>query len=366
MVGHAAATLQRDAGTAWPVGEAPEGPRWWLSVAPGRLRVGSTDLSRGQRASERLAARHDALIAAAVGSGDPVAYLAALRSLGGRGVITLWSGKSRANMVDRLSTLDYAPEFSARPPAMVTLTLPENWQEYAPAGSDFKQLVRRFFKRFERAWGYSPARLWKLEFQRRGAPHMHLLMVPPTGTAAAGKRAGQAWSEWFAGSWADVLGVAGETRRRVEAVHSHRKASADYSEGLRGCDPKRIAVYFLKHNLLGDKEYQHVVPVEWQAEGAGPGRFWGYSGLRVVTGLVPLTYVQAVAIARTLRRHHRAQRVRKAIRVWRVDRKTGRMRLRTSHVRSRRMTGVAGMLVVNDGPTMALWLGAVVEQSRAG
>jgi hypothetical protein len=34
-------------------------------------------------------------------------------------------------------------------------------------------------KRFQREWGEPARYIWKLEFQRRGAPHIHLWMAPP-------------------------------------------------------------------------------------------------------------------------------------------------------------------------------------------
>jgi hypothetical protein len=61
--------------------------------------------------------------------------------------------------------------------------------------------------------------------------------------------------------------------------------------GLKACDPKRLAVYFTKHsspNLHGDKEYQHIVPELWQQPGHGPGRFWGVYGLKKALAVVEI------------------------------------------------------------------------------
>src|SRR5207249_5060118 len=55
----------------------------------------------------------------------------------------------------------------------------------------------------------------------------------------------------------------------------------DYAEAHKCSDPKRLAVYFGKHGQYRSKEYQHNVPEAWQAPGKGPGRFWGYWGLKI-------------------------------------------------------------------------------------
>ena len=44
--------------------------------------------------------------------------------------------------------------------------------------------------------------LWKLEFQRRGAPHLHLFTVVPDGRTEDGKH----FREWLSAAWAAVVG----------------------------------------------------------------------------------------------------------------------------------------------------------------
>jgi hypothetical protein len=127
-------------------------------------------------------------------------------------------------------------------------------------------------------------------------------MVPPAGTVD-----GLRWSQWFARTWADVLGVEGQVLKDVVAVHEHRTASRNYAEGLRASDPRRVAVYFQMHNLLHDKTYQHVVPEAWQGEGDGPGRFWGYWGLQRADLAVAVTEDQAHELARLLNRWNDAK-----------------------------------------------------------
>lgn len=374
----AAATLHDAAGVELAGGDAAEGPQWFATVGPGLVQIGRVDLARKYRREEKALRTRRAKVCEHIGwrasleernaehalwaagmlpewpasdSGDLDPGVDPLGRYRSRTRITEWSGKSRSNMIRRLSTLDYGPLLEAGVPAMVTATLPDEWETIAPTGKAFKLLVRKFLKRYERAWRRRLVGVWKLEFQRRGAPHLHVLMVPPTGEVD-----GLRWREWFARTWAECLGVQGETFDRVVSVHAHRKASQDYAEGLRASDPKRVAVYFLKHGLLSDKEYQHIVPTLWQGEGDGPGRFWGYWGLQRADQAVPLTVDQAVTLARTLRRWERSKgAIRKAV-VWRVDRETGQCRKRVARRRVRRMPGTAGFTVVNDGPGVALML----------
>jgi hypothetical protein len=375
----AAGTLWDAAGQGGHVGDVREGPAWYCTVAPGMVAFGSVDKARGQRQLERQLERRGKRVDQAVGwmQGEGLRAQALALAAGGlidqadvpdaltdplspgvsRSRIREWSQKSRINMLKRLSTLDYSGLLDrGGVPAMVTLTLPEDWQSYAPTGRDFKRLIRNFGKRYRRAFGRPLVGLWKLEFQRRGAPHCHFLTVPP-----AEAETGIRWRQWFAATWADVLGVQGETRRAVIAVHEHRKASADYAEGLRASDPKRVAVYFLGHNLLKDKEYQHIVPEAWRGPGDGPGRFWGYLGLARADSVVPVTYDQAVTLARTLRRWQRAQGGTRRARVWRVNTSNGVVRRRSVLRRVKRQRATAGFSVVNDGPAVALMLAGVLR-----
>jgi hypothetical protein len=195
-------------------------------------------------------------------------------------------------------------------------------------------------------------------------------MVPPTGTAG-----GLRWRQWFAAAWASIvvdaarksnasalLGVdLEEMRTAVYAVHEHRSASADYAEGLRASDPKRVAAYFLKHSLLRDKEYQHLVPAAWRGEGDGPGRFWGYWGLARADLATRITPDEAITLARTMRRWQRSKGGTRRASVWRIDRETGQVRRRTARRRLRAMPRTRGFLLVNDGPAAALALSSVLR-----
>jgi hypothetical protein len=254
--------------------------RFGLVVGPGKVRVKSLTIGPGEG-----------------------------RSTGStRGAVVEWSRPSRLRMVEAMCSLDWgpvvAPPTPGWRPAMVTLTLPGDWLAVAPTGQAFKQLMAAFFKRWARRFGEPWRGVWKLEFQRRGAPHLHLYSACPTGPE---------FREWVSRTWYEVVG-SGDER------HLRAGTGVDWGEGIRASDPKRLAVYFLKratgHNLGVDKEYQHRVPFEWGGidyetgergpEDAGPGRFWGYRGLDRCEAEVELDREQFFQARRLLRRWARA------------------------------------------------------------
>lgn len=219
--------------------------------------------------------------------------------------ITEWSAKSRANMTKVLGSLDYTTwDRSEGAFAMVTLTLPGRWQEVAPTGKDFKRLVRIFRRRWTRA-GLNWRCLWKLEFQRRGAPHMHLLMRVPALVR------GEIFERWLSRTWADVV----DASKEVDALDKWGNPSSEYTRHLNAgtgvdfsgqdfSDPTRISMYFAGHSAktTDGKEYQHIVPEEWQGAGDGPGRFWGFSGLSKAVVEVELPEKDYKRVQRVMRR----------------------------------------------------------------
>lgn len=381
MVPYAAASVRDAAGGPVP-GSGPvlrEGPQCYLVVSPGSIRIMRTDLARAERAVEVGHKRRGLTVAQSVIAMQSVDQAAAALALldgdmielddrdvglervlldplapqASRSRIAEWSRKSRRNMTERFTTLDYAPLVEGgRLLAMGTATLPDDWEGIAPTGAAFKRLMFMFRRRYARAWGEPLRALWKLEFQGRGAPHLHFLLAPPLGRA----KDGLTWRDWYPQAWADVLGVTGETRAKVVSVHSSPLASADYSQGLRCTDPARIAIYFLKHGLLSGKEYQHEVPLLWQEPGAGPGRFWGYWGLSPELATAPLTFDQAVELSRVARKIAQSHRPMRVATVQRVDTATGLVGSRHVRRRARYMSRTFGFLAANDGPALALAL----------
>jgi hypothetical protein len=304
-----ATALKFDARPAW---NGEEGPRPRIVLAAGLLRITAPDLARRERTLERTEiARQKTVdqVAGYLARGEDIPEQEPSRE------ITEWSRKSRANMVAALCELDYRPLLAdpSRLPAMITLTYPGDWLTVAPDGKTAKRHLQALRKRFAKAWLRDLPAVWKLEFQGRGAPHFHLLMVPPHGAAripgARARRvawvgAGLPFRQWLSAVWADIVDHPDPEQRRR---HELAGTGVDFAQGLKASDPKRVAVYFTKHGAFSAKEYQNCVPEPWQAPGKGPGRFWGYWGLRRVIVGVEVTPEQATRAARIVRRWAHAQ-----------------------------------------------------------
>lgn len=357
--------------TPSPAWSGHEGPRARVSVAAGVFGLARRDLARRERTSERQSAADrtaaDQLAAELIEHGqfpDPPIP---------RQEITGWSRKSRSGMRRSIGEIDWSGMLRrSRVPAMITLTYPGDWLTVAPTGRAAKRHLRIFRRRFERAWGQRLGAFWKLEFQRRGAPHFHLFMVPPHGTAPRGRYAGLRFKRWLSLTWADVVNHPdpAERQRNVRAG-----TGVDYAEGLRARDPRRIAEYFAKHGAFRAKEYQHIVPPAWRGPGDGPGRFWGYWRVAREVYAVEVSEWLAVQTARLVRRWHRAKGDAATTQTRRTAggaprsqyaeviglsgaqllQTPAKVRTRESRRRIRRMRGYggAGWVAVNDGASFA-------------
>ncbi len=350
------------------VGDVSDGAHLaYLALSPGtvavRLRdVGRMDLSDGLDvdALERLAG------AASTGLEEPAqgALFDLEAPSGPRRAITEWSRGSRRRMVRTIAELDYSGwADDGGVLAMVTFTLPGAWELVAPTGQSFKGLIDVFRKRWIRKIG--PWRgLWKLEFQERGAPHMHTLMRVP---ATVG---GERFEHWLSQTWADVC-LAGieddDVRHAYEAAGEYGRhvlagTGVDFS-GVKFSDPRRTAIYFLKHSAktTDNKEYQHIVPDWWQGEGAGPGRFWGVWGLRRAVVEVIVDWRTMVHARRVLRHVAKAGRSAATIsRLRAADEREAIWAMPRQRVPS--LTTAGGWVLVNDGLALAYDLGRYLDQ----
>ncbi|WP_182858860.1 rolling circle replication-associated protein [Mycobacteroides abscessus] len=393
MVAAAAALFEPTA--PWASGPARRGVelesgRFRITVGPGVVRLSWTNPVRVEKTDERGVAHHQQDVDDAefrvrsdlVAGDDHQAVVSSTRRSpteddqhSSGGVITEWSRKSRSSMCRTFAELDYSPLVeSGRIPAMVTLTYPGDWEIVAPDGASVKRHMVLWRKRFQREYGEPARYIWKLEFQRRGAPHIHLWMAPPISPG----RSGRGFAQWLSEAWAQVVD---HPDAEQKARHRLAGTAIDVRNGLKACDPKRLAIYFTKHsspNLDGDKEYQHIVPELWRRPGRGPGRFWGVYGLKKAVAVIEVAKDAYLAARRIVRRWSRNQAVygdstsrfptavvpRTVIRlVPRVNRDTGVVTYR--RVRRRRTLcnqgGLAGgYALVNDGPAFASQLAAAL------
>jgi hypothetical protein len=271
-----------------------------------------------------------------------------------RKAITGWSPKSRSNMVARFLSLDYEPLFGdkTRTPAMITLTYPKDWETVVPNGQTFKRHVQALLKRFEAAYGERLAGLWKMEFQRRGAPHLHIL------TSLKSDLPG--FREWFSYNWADVVNHPNQTER---IKHEAAGTRIDEWKDLETFKAYLIAVYFSKHSSPSTssvKNYQNKAPELW-VEAGNIGRFWGYWGLSPAVAKAQISEKDAIYIKRILRRWHQAKGITEKVRVRRTNMKTGEIKYRWATRRQKRMSGKGGYLSVPDGVAMGELIALALE-----
>ncbi|MDI1338129.1 MAG: hypothetical protein PSU94_18260, partial [Lacunisphaera sp.] len=256
--------------------------------------------------------------------------------------------------------LDLAPLVSGENiPAMVTLTLPGDWLAVAPTAAVMARKFDRFAKAYIKKWGPLSC-IWKREFQRRGAPHYHLWMVPPVPQARM-----QEFREWLSLAWTRVLFSDQPGRNMGHAsgcVCSEwcRSLAAgtgvDFVAALRARDPNRLAEYFLKESGHSEaKAYQNGAPVEWA--GQSIGRFWGVRGLEKSVRTVMVNPEHQYRVWRVMRRVRLARSM--PTHQWTVDRGhsvSGTVRTRRV-TRRNRSTAAAGWVAVNDGASFGALLG---------
>jgi hypothetical protein len=133
--------------------------------------------------------------------------------------------------------------------AFVTLT----YAKAFPTAAASKKDLDVFWKRFERAWGLK-SMIWKLEPQKRGAPHFHLLVHMTAGFDHL------AVLEWSANAWHDIAG--GGDRHHLK-WHLGMLGNRPCVEVVR--DWQGVANYagkYLGKVTQGDEEWSH------------PGRYW--------------------------------------------------------------------------------------------
>lgn len=318
-----------------------EGPRRYLTIAPGMVRLWSRDEAKWERRLERAreSARREAELDARLGAGWDNAQVT------GRGRVTGWSAKSRLRMQRAFSAADWTTLFDgSRQAAMVTLTLPHDWVPLCPTAADFKAIVNRWQNAYKAAWGERCRGGWKMEFQLRQAcvegrcniatapvagtahdpraPHLHILTVVQTGpprfrtTSVSGAVAGD-FREWLSYSWPKACRTAQVLGREAALVHESAGTAVDVDETIRYADPHRMAVYFGKHGLFEAKDYQNDMPAAWRAHELGGANFWGLWGVPNGGVDVALDPQVSIDLARQLRAHAKAKGRTAPVKVWR-------------------------------------------------
>lgn len=180
---------------------------------------------------------------------------------GARSRITVFSRSSRMRLLQKMATLKTGKLTGV----FLTLTYGQEFPHPRTAKRHLDTFIKRLRRQHENVSGF-----WRLEFQRRGAPHFHLILfslpfIP---------------KEELANDWAEIVGMefwdtsVSPTRApftRIEMIHSHSHASryvAKYVAKADGVDGGfNVASY-----LTAEGEFIH--PVTGLREGS-IGRWWG-------------------------------------------------------------------------------------------
>ena len=216
------------------------------------------------------------------------------RGGGSRGRVRGFSAASKRRLMRAAAAIEWGklPGWAA----FVTLTYPgeAGAQFIARDGQQARRDLRRFKERLRRhlAKLEAPLRaLWKLEFQRRGVVHWHLLVVVPETEGV------KAFRRWVRDAWWEAVGSGDGVARFVGTT-------VKPWQGER----RLIGLYFAKYGAkLGAKAYQDVRP----HDGAW-GRSWGLWGIEPEWQVVPLSGQACVELWRILRAYHRSRGRRRA------------------------------------------------------
>jgi hypothetical protein len=289
--------------------------RWSVEFQGDRCQLRRVDLGAEARRDRREQLRSDAADALDAANDGQVLDADALDLLLGetavaaaqsvdpspRGPVDGWSAKSRRNFLRTVAGLDMPGRWG-----MLTLTLPGAWLEFAPDPARFKAALKALRQRYVRRFGEAEwSALWKLEFQRRGAPHFHV------GLRLGDSDRDRERAEFLRVAWHEV--VCHDQRNRhgrcpgTSCVHrDHLRHGArldfEYADRIRRAG-KALAGYFAKHGVWASKAYQHERPgqllrswadfVEAATHRPGacdqlrtladgwdhPGRWWGVQGI---------------------------------------------------------------------------------------
>ena len=177
---------------------------------------------------------------------------------GDRGVISGMSSQSRKRFRLALMSIDWTRYQTM----WVTLTYHNEW----PIGSQgWKRDLDAFERRLRRAWGDRGWRFatWRLERQRRGAPHYHLIVAFEQGR---GPSAG-AFRRWATQAWLEIVGGWGsDWAAEAYGVHVDHVVSVDrYDRPQLG-------------GILGYLVSEHCKVDQNAWEGQATGRVWGLWG----------------------------------------------------------------------------------------
>lgn len=202
-----------------------------------------------------------------------------------RGMISDFSHNSRKRLMQFCSSLNIE---KIGLPDFVTVTYPSEWPEES---TEWKKHLQIFFKRLDREFP-GCALIWRLEPQKRGAPHFHMAVW------GAGRIMTSEGKQWLSRQWFEVVGSGDEKHLRagtsVEPVETWEKWISYVSK------------YMAK---VGDKSRKQVFDYD-------VGRYWGVRNkkrLQVDIEILEVSVEKFIRIRRVLKKMMNAEKRRRGL-----------------------------------------------------
>lgn len=170
-----------------------------------------------------------------------------------RGDVTEFSRRSRHRILKMFAKLDW----KRRKAIFITLTYPEAY----PHPKRAKQHLRAFLKRLSRyfhAPGNKYAAIWRMEFQERGAPHFHIILVDLPFVP----------KEDIQQMWGEVIGYE-KPFTRIELCRNKRKTMYYVSKYLAKSEWKKKSGKWVFCGFI------YVPYPSASTDESSIGRFWG-------------------------------------------------------------------------------------------
>ena len=268
-----------------------------LSYARTRVLTALSSISESRRCAPGLSSAHICTLTTYQGANyvelNPVKGTGKPGGGGRRGEIREFSKASRRRLMKLINTINRG---KIQKPYFVTLTYPSTWPTSART---WKAHLRALRERIKRKYGKVPA-IWRLEFQKRGAPHFHLLLWLEVEEKHVGK---------------ELERAAIKEKYELDTVflsQLQEDLSSWWYEIVGSGDPKHYQAGTrceLPRSWKGVNGYlsKYVAKVEKLADGVeSPGRFWG-CWYRDLLPIDPedtnLSWDQFFKLRRILRRH---------------------------------------------------------------
>lgn len=223
-----------------------------------------------------------------------------VKRTGRRGNVTTFSRASRKRLLDLFNSLDVK---LARRATLITLTTREvlTPREFK---RDFRALVERIRRRFSDRSDMSG--VWRLEYQRRGAPHVHLIMFNMPYLQFSELR--QMWGEIVNQPDVSVnIKLIKNHRQLMSYVSKYVAKNPDAPEGGAGSTLLDVGSYLHAEGVSDEETRQDGEAAEQESA----GRVWGYyrraalpfATLKVVEG--DISYVALHTMKRAARKHYK-------------------------------------------------------------